>query len=102
MVIKLERRPFQSVVCVYINCLPSHNCPLKSEDKQFAQLACSVFSIIFQLLCSQLREEARRGQKVVFSAVYFLDFPWFGGPASLSVGHAGNQSIIWNQLEEKQ
>lgn len=42
------------------------------------------------------------GHKVTLSAFYFLDFPWFGGPSFLSFGLAGNQSIIWNQLEEKQ
>lgn len=50
---------------MYINCLPSHNCLLKSEDKQFAQLV-QVTSLLFFFLqsfscvCSHLRVEAMR------------------------------------------
>lgn len=52
---------------VYINCLPSRNWLLKSEDKQFAQLARVKFSPFFffslqsfSCVCSHLRVEATR------------------------------------------
>ena len=93
---------------MYINCLPSRNGLLKFEDKQFAQLAQVSLLLFFSFLTvSQLcvlpsASGGHEGQKVMFSAFHFLDFPWFGGPSFLSFGREGNQSIIWNQLEEKQ
>lgn len=60
---------------MYIDCLPSHNCLLKSEDKQFAQLVCSVFSIISELCVLSSARGGQEGSEGYVQCILLFGFP---------------------------